>query len=171
MPRPSPSVLVPASDVDASPVLKATREPLLDLFERLIRVANSDVARRELMNTVGFPGADVPTFLAVNQLALHGALRPTDLAERLETGRPNLTKIVQRLESLGLAARVADPSDERGVLVALTDEGRRIAKRVIRTEREWVTATLVGWEDEEVSTFTQLLAKFVDRLDSASRER
>ncbi|MFI8632329.1 MarR family winged helix-turn-helix transcriptional regulator [Microbacterium sp. NPDC077663] len=170
VPRPPQQVLVPRSSVDSSAVLPEEREPLLELFERLIRVANSEAARRALIEAARFPSSEISSFLVFNQVALHGALRPTDLAERLETGRPNVTKIVKRLETLGLAVRVADPSDERGVLVALSDYGRVIASRLVDIERHWIGVALAGWDPTDITRFTAMLSRFVDGI-SASQVR
>ena len=51
-----------------------------------------------------------------------------ELAERLITRSPDVTRIVDRLEKRGLARRSADPADRRAVRVHITDDGReRIA--------------------------------------------
>ena len=51
-----------------------------------------------------------------------------ELAERLITRSPDVTRIVDRLEKRGLVRRAADPADRRAVRVHITDEGReRIA--------------------------------------------
>ena len=51
-----------------------------------------------------------------------------ELAERLITRSPDVTRIVDRLETRGLVRRSADPADRRAVRVHITDEGReRIA--------------------------------------------
>ncbi len=55
-----------------------------------------------------------------------GRRRMTELAELLVCSRSGLTYQVAQLEKAGLLRRDADPSDERGVLVALTDEGRAV---------------------------------------------
>ncbi|MCV2394292.1 MarR family transcriptional regulator [Actinotalea sp. M2MS4P-6] len=161
MPRPPDDALARPDDVDLSAVAGADPDGLVGLVERLIRVANSDAYRRGLMTAVDFPSTDIPTFLALNQLALHGALRPTVLAERLETGRPNVTKIVQRLEALGLVVRLAAPADSRGVLVALTAEGRAIAERVVEIDERVVAGASAAWSADEVEAFRQLLARYV----------
>lgn len=161
MPRPPRAQLVPLEAVDLAPVAGAEPSSLLARLEDLIRVSNSDELRLRLMSAIDFPSADIPTFLAVNQLSLHGALRPTDLAERLETGRPNTTKIVQRLEALGLVARCAAPEDGRAVLVALTPAGREVAARLTAAQRASIDAATQGWTTPEREAFGELVARFV----------
>lgn len=162
MPRPPHDALARHDDLDLSAVAAADPSGLVGLVERLIRAANSDAFRRGLMAAVDFPSQDIPTFLALNQLALHGALRPTVLAERLETGRPNVTKIVQRLEGLGLVVRTAAPADDRGVLVVLTAAGRAMAERVVALHHQVVAAIAADWPAQDRETFRRLLARYVD---------
>lgn len=54
-----------------------------------------------------------------------GELRMTELAELLITSKSGLTYQVGQLEKRGLVRRRSCATDVRGVLAALTDEGRR----------------------------------------------
>ena len=54
-----------------------------------------------------------------------GRLSHKRLAERTGTAKSNITKLVDRLEESGLARRVPDPDDRRGVIAEITAEGRR----------------------------------------------
>ena len=54
-----------------------------------------------------------------------GRLSHKRLAERTGTAKSNITKLVDRLEASGLARRVPDPEDRRGVIAEITEEGRR----------------------------------------------
>jgi DNA-binding MarR family transcriptional regulator len=49
----------------------------------------------------------------------------SDIAEAQRIDPPYATAIVDRLESLGLAARTPDPADRRRKVVTLTEAGRR----------------------------------------------
>ena len=51
------------------------------------------------------------------------------LAELLGTPRPAITRAVDMLEQLGLAARRPDPKDRRSLFVDLTKSGRDVVKR------------------------------------------
>ncbi|MER8104442.1 MarR family winged helix-turn-helix transcriptional regulator [Kitasatospora sp. NPDC059811] len=52
------------------------------------------------------------------------ALRMTELADKLVTSKSGLTYQVTQLERMGLVARRSCPSDVRGVIAELTDQGR-----------------------------------------------
>lgn len=53
-------------------------------------------------------------------------LRPTDFAATLMLTTSGTTKRLDRLEAAGHIARLPDPRDRRGVLIALTPSGRRL---------------------------------------------
>jgi DNA-binding MarR family transcriptional regulator len=165
MPRPPSDALAGIHEVDLGAVATPARDRLLMLMEQAIRTANGTGFRRRLMQDADFPSSDIPTFLALNQLSLHGALRPTDLAERLETGRANVSKIVARLQVMGLVVRVADPGDQRGVLVALTAAGRRIAERVVELQDADIADATAAWPAADVARFEELLERFLGGLD------
>lgn len=54
-----------------------------------------------------------------------GRLSHKRLAERTGTAKSNITYLVDRMEESGLARRVPDPEDRRGVIAEVTEEGRR----------------------------------------------
>lgn len=56
-------------------------------------------------------------------------LRMSDIAERLVLSRGGTTKVIDRLEELGLVSRQADPEDRRAVVVEITPEGREVLAR------------------------------------------
>ena len=60
---------------------------------------------------------------ALNTIACHGPLTPSELAAREKIQRPTATRVLARLEEAGLVARTADPADRRSSLVALTASG------------------------------------------------
>jgi DNA-binding MarR family transcriptional regulator len=147
-------------EADRSPVIPPDPlDPRVSLSS-IIHWADSHAYRVGLMRAVGFPVADLPMFLVVNQLVYRGATRPSDLAEILGTGRANLTKIGNRLEQAGLIVRVPDPADERSVLLALTAAGREVGQRIAETVQDGFEAILHDWDPDDVASLTSLLARF-----------
>ncbi|WP_432575204.1 MarR family winged helix-turn-helix transcriptional regulator [Kineococcus sp. SYSU DK005] len=53
-----------------------------------------------------------------------------ELSEQVYLPQPSLSRLVDRLERQGLLAREADPSDGRGVVVALTGAGAQRRREV-----------------------------------------
>jgi DNA-binding MarR family transcriptional regulator len=166
VPRPGDAELVTAA-LDRSPVLTPDPLDIRVSLGAVVHWADSPTFRRRLMEAVAFPLDDVQAFLAVNQLAYRGALRPTDLADAVQTGRSNISKIARRLAHADLAVRTADPGDDRGVLITLTPLGREVGRRIMAANADLVHEAVRGWDPAEVATFASLLARFSATIGSA----
>lgn len=62
--------------------------------------------------------------------AADGALRPQEIEKQLLLPQHGVSRLIDRLEKQGLAARRALPDDKRAQTVAITDEGRAMLKRM-----------------------------------------
>ena len=89
---------------------------------------------------------------ALQSLDLGGALTPRELAEAERVQPPTLTRIVSRLEELGLVARTPHPSDGRQVILALSPPGRELLEGYRRTRDEWLAQRLSELSPEERDT-------------------
>jgi DNA-binding MarR family transcriptional regulator len=89
---------------------------------------------------------------ALTSLELAGALTPRELAEAERVQPPTLTKIVAKLELLGLVQRTPHPTDGRQVVLSATDAGRQVFAEHRRARDEWLTNRLAGLSAEEQST-------------------
>jgi DNA-binding MarR family transcriptional regulator len=67
---------------------------------------------------------------ALNTIACHGPLTPSELAAREKIQRPTATRVLTRLEGAGLIARTADPADRRSSLVSTTESGTELLASV-----------------------------------------
>ena len=67
---------------------------------------------------------------ALRVLTHHGEMRMSALSDHLRIAPRSGTEVADELERRGLVRRRPDPDDRRAVLVALTDEGHRVADRV-----------------------------------------
>jgi DNA-binding MarR family transcriptional regulator len=67
---------------------------------------------------------------ALNTIACHGPLTPSELAAREQIQRPTATRVLTRLEEAGLIARTADPADRRSSLVSTTESGTELLASV-----------------------------------------
>ncbi|MFX8141405.1 helix-turn-helix domain-containing protein, partial [Acinetobacter baumannii] len=64
------------------------------------------------------------------ELERGGPLRPRDLQARLLFAQYNLSRLLDRMVAAGLVGREACPDDHRGALIAITDTGRKLRKRM-----------------------------------------
>ncbi|WP_431277951.1 MarR family winged helix-turn-helix transcriptional regulator [Leifsonia poae] len=144
---------------DLSPVIDADPLDLRVSLSSIVHWADSYEVRRRLMDAIDFPVDDMAMFLVVNQLSYRGAMRPSDLALMLGTGRANLTKIAHRLTDEGLVVRVPAPGDDRGVLIALTPAGRQLGERIMATNLRTFASAFAAWSEEDLATLKRMLAR------------
>lgn len=103
------------------------------------------------------PQLDPAAYPLVVLLAGRGPLRISDVGAALELDKSTASRQVDAVVRLGLAERLADPSDARARLVGLTPDG---AQRVRRLQQEQVDrwrASLTAWPADDVRTLTALL--------------
>jgi DNA-binding MarR family transcriptional regulator len=75
-------------------------------------------------------GLQLSEFDVVATLGSAGGLRMSDLADRMLTSAPNVTRVVKRLEERGLVRRVRGELSDREVVAHLTSEGEALYERV-----------------------------------------
>jgi DNA-binding MarR family transcriptional regulator len=84
-------------------------------------------------------------------------LRLKDLNRNVLITQPSVSRLVDRLASRGLLAKTHDPEDGRGTLVAITDEGFALFRRVAITHMQAINRHVGGGLDEaELRTLTEL---------------
>jgi DNA-binding MarR family transcriptional regulator len=88
---------------------------------------------------------------ALTSLQLAGALTPRELADVERVQPPTMTKIVGKLEDLGLVARTPHPTDRRQVILAATEQGRIVYAQFERARNEWLARQLtqLGPDDRD----------------------
>ena len=77
----------------------------------------------------------------------HGELPLSKIGERLMVHPTSVTNTVDRLEKSGLVVRRPNPLDGRGVLAAITDQGRRVVEESTR-ELVAMDFGLSGYDEE-----------------------
>ncbi|MEV8632704.1 MarR family transcriptional regulator [Streptosporangium sp. NPDC051023] len=97
-----------------------------------------------------------------------GQLRMTDLARKVVVSKSGLTYQVGQLEKRGLVERADCPSDERGVLAVLTDEGTRCLEKTAPGHVAVVRAFLIDQlTPEELETMTRIMSKATAAMAAA----
>lgn len=84
------------------------------------------------------------------------------LGEAVGVDQPRASRLVQQGVQRGLVQREADPDDARRTRIALTDEGRRIARGMRGERREVLARALESFSDEESRELARLLSKLAD---------
>ncbi|MDT6963229.1 MarR family transcriptional regulator [Cupriavidus sp. SZY C1] len=117
---------------------------------------------------LGELGLTYPQYLAMLVLWEHRELSVSDLGARLRLDSGTLTPLLKRLESAGHVRRVRDTSDERRVLVSLTDAGQ-----ALRQSAEGIPERLLcamQCSVEEIQALTARLHDLRSTLEAARSE-
>ena len=92
-------------------------------------------------------------------------LRPTELADQLQTTKQSINDLLRHLEQNGYLIRKVDPADGRGRIIRLTAQGKRLEK-VINCQAkaaEQQIAEILG-----VGRFEQLRSELKELVDQVS---
>jgi DNA-binding MarR family transcriptional regulator len=117
-----------------------------DLAVRL-RLAITRTSRR-LRQEAG-TGLSPTLTAALATVDRHGPLTPSELAARERVRRPTATRLVARLEQLGVLQRAVDPADRRSSLLSVTPEGRALLDEMRGRKTAFLAHRLAELEPEE----------------------
>jgi len=95
---------------------------------------------------------------ALNTIACHGPLTPSELAAREKIQRPTATRVLARLEEAGLVARTADPADRRSSLVASTADGHDVLATMRERKDAYLVQRLDRLSPEDLATLDRAAA-------------
>nr|BFE77099.1 hypothetical protein GCM10020092_104000 [Actinoplanes digitatis] len=79
-------------------------------------------------------------------------MTPRELADVERVQPPTMTKIVGKLEDLGLVARTPHPTDRRQVILAATEQGRVVYAQFEKARNEWLALQLAELTPDERDT-------------------
>ncbi len=92
-------------------------------------------------------GLTYPQYLVMLVLWQKDALSVSDIGSRLYLDSATLTPLLKRLEGLGLVQRSRAPSDERSVIVTVTDAGRQLKREARRVPMQIARAMNSSLDD------------------------
>lgn len=80
-----------------------------------------------------------------------------EISERMIRRDPDLTRLLDRLETRGLVSRSRNTRDRRVVTATITHEGRTLLDQLDKTVDETVRKTLAHMSSERLNTLLELL--------------
>lgn len=95
------------------------------------------------------------------------ALTPTALYEAAMLSSGGMTNRIDRLETAGLIERQKHPTDRRGVLVALTSQGKELIDKLVLLHVANEQRMLAALTAREQGQLGQLLAKLLQGMTQA----
>ena len=131
-----------------------------DLAVRL-RLAITRTSRR-LRQEAG-TGLSPTLTAALATIDRHGPLTPSALAARERVQRPTATRLVARLEELGVVQRAGAPADRRSSLLSVTPEGRALLEEMRGRKTAYLAHRIEKLEPEERAALDRAAA-ILERL-------
>jgi DNA-binding MarR family transcriptional regulator len=132
-----------------------------------LAVALGDRIRDATEEAAGMPGALPAAIAALEQWA--GGRSIDTLAGALRLSHSRTVRVIDRLESAGLAARERDPRDGRGVLVRLTPAGEALGRRVHAARAAALEAALAGLDAGELRTLAAGAERVLEHVTTGRR--
>ena len=126
----------------------------LDVFIKLMRASES-VADR-IHRDVAASGLTISQFGVLEALLHLGPLCQKELGKKLLRSGGNITMVVRNLERRGLVKRVRSPENRRFVTVSLTEEGRRLIRRLFPVHVRAVVREMGDLSTAELERFGEL---------------
>jgi DNA-binding MarR family transcriptional regulator len=149
---------------DTTPWLNPAEQHAWRAFIRLHQRLTAALAR-DLQAQSKLSGADYEILVALTDVP-EGRMRPQDLAKEIDWEQSRLSHQIARMCKRGLVARDECVEDGRGVLVAITPEGREVieaaAPKHVATVRRLVIDAL---SPDELATLATIYGRILDRLD------
>lgn len=140
-------------DIDCSG--KAVVGRLLHLHEVILKAVNRTLAKHRLK---------YPAYAVLATLRVEGApyrMSPKALLDTLILTSGGLSNLLRKLEKAGHIRRMADEIDGRGVIVELTEQGRRLVEPAMRSHAETERRLVGSLSREEQRAVAQVLGRMM----------
>ena len=138
----------------------------LQVTARLTRVGAHLAKRQEaVFGRFGLGRGEVGALSALRIAGPPYRLSPTRLAKGLMLSSAGVTSRIDRLERRGLVRRLDDPSDRRGVLIELTDEGLEVVDAAVAAITVSDQRLLERLDPEEIAQLEAILRKLLGGLE------
>ena len=98
----------------------------------------------------------------LNTLCAEGPISQKQLQDEVEISSGSASELLKKMEEHGLIVRKADPNDNRGLIVEVTDAGREMNDTLNAEKSEKAKALFSALTEEEKEQFAGMLDKIHD---------
>jgi DNA-binding MarR family transcriptional regulator len=109
-------------------------------------------------------------FEIIRLLDEEGSLHPSEIGERLQIAKAQMTKLVDRLVVLGIVERKIDTTDRRTHNITLTSQARVVQERHKQEIIDAVREIMSSLSDEEIEELSTSLRRLQDVLLNSTTE-
>lgn len=123
--------------------------------------------RRARGNPAATGGLSLAQLTLLDPLLEVEAISVSELASAAGVSPPNATRMIQQLENKGFVVRERSATDERKVLVHLTDTGAQLLERLRAYRRATQAEALAAFTAEERVHLARQLLRLADIIDGS----
>jgi DNA-binding MarR family transcriptional regulator len=154
-------------------IVRQDLKPLADELSQCWHELGAVLRSRRLLASLhpGVAGKLTPSKIrALDLLAEHGGLRVGELADRVGIDDATATRLVDRLEEIGVVGRTSEAGDRRATTVALTPAGEELVAGIAAQRQLFFCDVLAALEPAERAELVRLTAKAAVALRARSEE-
>jgi MarR family transcriptional regulator for hemolysin len=93
-------------------------------------------------------------------------LSPASIAERLQSDRPTVSCMIERLVRQDLAYRISNPKDRRSQEIMLTDKAKQLMPKLEALSDSTIARAVKGLTEEDIGRLKNYLTRIIDNLAS-----
>jgi DNA-binding MarR family transcriptional regulator len=134
----------------------AREAALEDLYHGLTTMAR----RARDMSDDLHPGLSLVAYTVLTEIYLTPGVRAADLSAHFGLDKSTLSRQLEQLISAGLLRREGERPGRRGSVLFLTAAGQQHLAAAAQAVRNRLADRLTGWDDSDIATFAQLVARF-----------
>ena len=106
------------------------------------------------------PGLSLVAYTLLTEIYLTPGVRAADLSAHFGLDKSTLSRQLEQLISAGLLSREGERPGRRGSMLTLTPAGQQHLAAAAQAVRDRLAERLTGWDDGDIATFAQLVARF-----------
>lgn len=127
------------------------------------------LAKRDLTTRMQSLGLTFPQWLVLKDISNHENgpsehLTMAAIARRLNTNRPNIMGMMDRLTDMGLVRHTVNPDNRRAHIVSLTDQAKSVMNQLQELSRETSERALQGFNLKEQAAVRDYLTRIIANL-------
>ncbi len=141
-----------------------------ELGTQLVRI--QQIRERKLAQlSVESGGVDGAAFVCLFRLLRDGPMRSSELAQLVNSDPSTVSRQVAQLVEHGHVERLRDKSDGRAYVLAVTESGRDVARRIYHRRTESLGRVLEDWSKEDQAALVGLLERFLTDYERVRADR
>ncbi len=105
-------------------------------------------------------------FSVLNQIAYkNGSITSAEVADNLESDRPTISGMINRLEKSGLVNKIENPDDKRSAYLILDKQALEVVSELRKVSDQVNQDLFEVFSETEISIMKQCLLRLINRVD------